>query len=475
MIESERVAARGSGGADGAMTRVDGAGHWRGRRRARWAQIGASALFVVFALGLLAVLRPAGAVAASSSCPFGGGPPFTVKAFEADEPRRTYLETLSLAAVNQLVPDDPDFQRPSLKVGAARTADASAAIPDQLLYAIAWVESKIAQAEYEVDWGAIGDVKTSPDCGYGIMQITSTIDNDGGLPSRYEALVATHFAYNIAAGARILAEKWNEDYFPVVGDSDPAFIESWYFALWAYNGWAWVNHPGNPMYSAGRGTYDCDEDTSDYWDYPYQERVLGCVINPPILGGGRLWEPLQVMPPNIPAMTAPGGALDPDLFWQSLDQVRQRMSMSLPSGAVPAASGNGALPDREALLGVPQPSDLDSELELSSSELSTRGAQLRIANEGSGLLAWRVLDLPSWLEVNVQAGVARGSGYNFASGQGESVISIMAAADGVPEGSHRGRIELEFHYPDRPPETRTVAISLDKRGAAFYEAGRPQS
>ena len=181
------------------------------------------------------------------------------------------------------------------------------------------------------------------------------------------------------------------------------------------------------------------------------------------------------MAPDIQTMTAPGGALDPDLFWQSLDQVRQRMSMSLPSGAVRAASGNGALPDREALLGVPQPNDLGNELELSSSDFSTRGASLRIENRGSGLLAWRVLGIPSWLEVSVQAGVARGDGYDFASGQAESVISIMAAADGVPEGSHRGRIELEFHYPDRPPETRTVAISLDKRGAAFYEAGRPQS
>ena len=200
MIESERVAARGSGGADGAMTRVDGAGLRRGRRRARWAQVGASALVVMFALGLLALLRPAVAVAAPTSCPFGGGPPFSVKSFEADEARQTYLQTLRLAAVNGLFPHDADFQLPTLKVGAARTADASAAIPVQLLYAIAWIESKIAQAEYEVDWGAIGDVKLSHDCGYGIMQITSTIDNDGGLPSRYEALVGSHFAYNIAAG-----------------------------------------------------------------------------------------------------------------------------------------------------------------------------------------------------------------------------------------------------------------------------------
>ena len=456
------------------MTRVDGAEHRRSRRRAGRIRVGACALVVTLALALLALLRPAEAVAAPTSCAFGGGPPFVLQSFEAQMSRQTFLETLRLSAANRLFPNDDEFSLPALKVGHSGIADPFAVIPPQLLYAVAWIESKIAMAPFDVDWGTLGRPLLSFDCGYGIMQITSTIDNDGGLPSRYEALVGTHFAYNIAAGARILAEKWNEDYFPVVGEREPSYIESWYFALWAYNGWAWINHPGNQRYNPARGPYDCDMDRSDWSDYPYQEKVLGCVINPPIVNGQRLWEPQPVVLPNIPIMTAPGGALDPALFWQSLDQVRQRMSFSLPSGAAPAGTGLGALPDRVALLGMPEAEDLVDELELSSSELSTRGASLRIANRGSGLLAWRVLRTPSWLEVGVQAGVALGNGYSFARAD-DSDLRLTAAAGGVPEGSHRGRIELEFHYPDGTSSRASVAISLDKRGAAFYVAGTPQS
>ncbi|MDE2966190.1 MAG: transglycosylase SLT domain-containing protein [Chloroflexota bacterium] len=417
------------------------------------------------------------AQAAPTSCRYsGGGPPFSLQSFEAHESRQTYLETLRLAAANRLFPGDEDFELPALSAGRLRSADASATIPPQILYAIAWVESKIAQAAYEVDWGTLGPPKLSFDCGYGIMQITSTIVNDGGLPSRYEALVGTHFAYNIAAGARILAEKWNEDYFPVVGESDPRYVESWYFALWAYNGWAWINHPGNPDYDPARRPYDCNADMSGYWDYPYQERVLGCVINPPVVGGQRLWEPHPVILPEVGRLTMPGGALDPDLFLQTVDQIRERMSLDLPANALAAEfSGGNFNPDRGALLGTPLLDGLPSELELSSSELSQRGAALTVANDGSGLLAWRVVSTPSWLVVGTQAGVALGSGYGFTNGPEHSVIPISAAAGGVPEGSHRGQIRLEFHYPDGSSETRSVAISLDKRGAAFYKAGRPQS
>lgn len=434
---------------------------------------------------LIALISISGAIfvtaehshAAPTSCRYsGGGPPFSLQSFEAHESRQIYLETLRLAAANGLFPNDEDFQLPGLSIGVRRLSDGSSTIPVQLLYAIAWVESKIAQAAYEVDWGTLGPPKLSFDCGYGIMQITSTIVNDGGLPSRYEALVGTHFAYNIAAGARILAEKWNEDYFPVVGESDPSYVESWYFALWAYNGWAWINHPGNPDYHPARPPYDCDDDRSDYWDYPYQERVLGCVINPPVVNGQRLWEPHPVILPDIPSLTATGGALDPDLFRQRLDQVRERMSLDLPGSAVPARLTIGRPdPSRDALLGMPELYGVPSEVELSSSELARGGTQLTIANEGSGLLAWRVVSTPSWLDVGIQAGVALGNGYDFSRLPQQSIIPISASAGGVPEGSHRGRIVLEFNYPDGTSETERVAISLDKRGAAYYEAGRPQS
>ena len=417
-----------------------------------------------------------GASAAPISCPYsGGGPPFAVEAFEADRMRNVYLQTQVLAATNQLFPGDEEFELPTLKVGSERQESPSATVPAQLLHAVSWIESDINQVHIAVPYGDIGPALISPDCGYGIMQVTSTIINDGGLPSRYEALAASHFAYNIAAGARILVEKWNEDYFPMVGESDPDYLESWYYALWAYNGWAWVNHPANPAYDPARQPYDCDSDKSDWHEYPYQEKVLGCVINPPMVNGQRLWEPHPVVLPEIERLSAAGGPLHPDAFWQ-IDDAGERMRLALPGDAIPAwLTLADVEPNREALLGTPLLEGLPDELELSSSELSHSGATLTIDNLGSGLLAWHVVDAPSWLEVDLQAGVALGTGYEFSAEPQQSVIPISAAAGGVPEGSHRGQIELEFHYPDGRSETHAIAISLDKQGAARYEAGQPQS
>ena len=64
----------------------------------------------------------------------------------------------------------------------------SATIPPEILHAISWIESKANQTSIEVHYGDLGPALVSFDCGYGIMQVTSSIINDGGLPSRYEAL-----------------------------------------------------------------------------------------------------------------------------------------------------------------------------------------------------------------------------------------------------------------------------------------------
>ena len=442
-------------------------------------------MLLVLSAGLAAdqLLGGGSAQAAPSSCPYsGGGPPFSLEAYEAAESRLTYLDTLRLAAANQLFPEDEDFQLPALTIGEDRSEVPSETIPPQILYAIAWVESKMAQAAYEVDWGTLGAPKLSFDCGYGIMQITSSINNDGGLPSRYEALVGSHFAYNIAAGARILAEKWNDAFFPIVGTHDPTFIESWYYALWAYNGWTGINHPQHPSKQPGRGIYGCDEERR--WEFTYQELVLGCVINPPVVLGSRLWEPLAISLPNLADLSADGMPLDLDVFYAGLDAIYveisaatafAEMNMPLPGGSQAlAASGDpSAETTRTRILGQPVLRLDERTLEISSSQLESGDVPLLIHNDGSGLLAWHVVETPSWLSINVSGGVALGEGHGFAPQP--SRLSISAAAGGVPEGSHRGRIALEFHYPDGTSRTESVAISLDKRGAAFYEAGRPQS
>ncbi len=425
--------------------------------------------------------------AAPSSCPYsGGGPPFSLQSFEADRPRQLYLDTQLLAAVNQLFPDDEEFQLFALQAGEQRIEDPSATIPPEILHAISWIESKTNQTSIEVPYGDLGPALVSFDCGYGIMQVTSSIINDGGLPSRYGALTGTHFAYNIAAGARILAEKWNEGFYPIVGANDPGYFESWYYALWAYNGWAGVNHPMHPSNDPFRPTYRCDEVGRN--GYPYQELVLGCIVNPPEVDGQQLWDPLPVAFPNLLSLTAPGEPLDLDVFYAGLDSISffpggpaqppfADMNMALPNGAERRAATDleQAQATRARVLGEPEGRLETDELALTSSQLESGAVPLLIHNEGTGLLAWRIVDAPSWLSFDVQAGVALGSGYPFSNETQSSRLSISAAAGGVPEGSHRGQITLEFHYPDGSSSVETVAISLDKRGAAYYEAGRPQS
>ncbi len=441
-------------------------------------------LIALAGLAAAVSLCAAPASAAPSSCPYsGGGPPFLLEAFEAAESRQLYLETLRLAAANQLFPEDEDFQLPALSVGAERVEDASATIPAQILYAIAWVESRMAQAAYEVDWGTLGPTKLSFDCGYGIMQITSSINNDGGLPSRYEALVGSHFAYNIAAGARILAEKWNDGFYPIVGEHEPGYIESWYYALWAYNGWAGINHPQHSSKPSGRGAYGCDEQRR--WEFTYPELVLGCVIQPPMVNEGPLWDPLPVSLPDLGVLGADGKPLHLDVFYAGLNAMYLEisaaapfagMNMPLPTGSQARAEDDALAEEARALiLGEPELRLDETTLEITSSQLESGDVPVLIHNDGSGLLAWRVVETQSWLSTDVSGGVAVGDGQGFGLVPQPSTLRISAAAGGVPEGSHRGRIVLEFHYSDGRSETVSIAISLDKRGAAFYEAGRPRS
>ena len=174
-----------------------------------------AALIVPLALlGALLGETPHG-VSAPSACPYsGGGPAYLFQSWEADRDRSLYLDAQRLAAANLLFPDDEEFALPILKAGLDRVEDPAAVIPAPLLYAIGWIESSTNQTAADVPYGEIGPALVSFDCGYGIMQVTSAIVNEGGLPTRFESLVGTHFAYNIAAGAQILAEKWNEEFFP---------------------------------------------------------------------------------------------------------------------------------------------------------------------------------------------------------------------------------------------------------------------
>ncbi|MGH2442727.1 MAG: NBR1-Ig-like domain-containing protein [Chloroflexota bacterium] len=128
------------------------------------------------------------------------------------------------------------------------------------------------------------------------MQITSGMPGAfgnaaGSLDPGLASLIASDYRYNIAYGARILAAKWKA--VPKIGNGDPAVLENWYYAIWAYNGWGWVNNPNNPRFSR-QGTPGSDPN-----NFPYQERVLYLVAHPPHdSSGSPLWKAIPIALPS---------------------------------------------------------------------------------------------------------------------------------------------------------------------------------
>jgi lysophospholipase L1-like esterase len=166
------------------------------------------------------------------------------------------------------------------------------------------------------------------DCGYGLGQITDGMSLATGqsTPTSLQQRVAVDYAENVAAAAQTLATKWihlQADGI-TVDTADPAVIEDWYFAVWAYNsginpqastgnttgcppgpgctdsagnwGLGWTNNPANPVYNPGRdpflhlclpganpGTQTCGEqfqDAASPQGWPYQEKVFGWIETP---------------------------------------------------------------------------------------------------------------------------------------------------------------------------------------------------
>ncbi len=115
------------------------------------------------------------------------------------------------------------------------------------------------------------------DCGYGLMQVTSGMDSTHALPSYDVNRVANDAGYNTSVGSQIYAGKWQ--YGPNVGDRRVDIIEDWYFATWAYNGFAFSNNPNNPAYPASRKQYR-DPGGLSAGNYPYQEKIWGLVRVP---------------------------------------------------------------------------------------------------------------------------------------------------------------------------------------------------
>ena len=112
-------------------------------------------------------------------------------------------------------------------------------IPPHILFAIAFAESGWRQ------FNADGSTHLNPDDGgIGIMQITGST----ATPYNHDRLM-NEIVYNINAGAEVLEGKWNAH--ATIGDSSSTTLsgreklENWYYAVWAYNSWGYINNPNH--------------------------------------------------------------------------------------------------------------------------------------------------------------------------------------------------------------------------------------
>jgi hypothetical protein len=164
------------------------------------------------------------------------------------------------------------------------------------------VSSDVEAERWDVDWD-------KADCGYGVAQVTDGMTRaatgvSGGRTAQQQRAIALDFAANVAAGLQILQKKWNEtrDAGLTINDGNPARIENWFYAVWAYNsgfnpeaygdtgdrngawGVGWFNNPANPSYPPGRGAFHEDlHDATKPGEWPYPERVMGFAAFPPAL------------------------------------------------------------------------------------------------------------------------------------------------------------------------------------------------
>jgi hypothetical protein len=293
-------------------------------------------------------------------------------------------------------------------------------------------------------------------------------------PSDRQALIATHYAYNAARGAQILAEKWNAapEQRPIVGtdtNSDPAVIENWYYAVWAYNGFTGPgsnqsNHPLDPQLGQWpRAGFRCDG-TQSRSRYPYQELVWGCLANPAQRNGQPLW-------PATPASL-------PDLSDQATFQAMSLSNWRFPYSAMdirtpqPAHIASApALPSsfRSAVLGEPVlvAGTERVTIRLNDPNTSMR-VQVPIRNSGTGVLSWLAEPSANFLILTPPAGVALGTGVPCTSGTcPHGVLTIEVNPTLLPASSATGTVIV------RSPKGGGGQVTIRVDVIADFEVGAP--
>jgi len=350
----------------------------------------------------------------AEACAFDPRTPHT---YEAEGNRQRYLAALDAASVNALLPGDPFFELPRVEVGTRQNrTEGARRVPVEVLRGIGWVESQLTMASRSVRFESIGDALVSFDCGHGVMQVTTGMTvplGPSGAASTNQVLVATHYAYNAARGAVLLADKWNQapEQRPIVGtdtNSDANLIENWYYAVWSYNGFTGPgsrgsNHPLDPTFASVRD-YRCDGSQSRN-RFPYQELVWGCLANPPERDGARLWAPLPASLPNLN---------DPSVFnalsIANFDFPFSRMDLPTPQ---PAHAGQAvSVPPNLAaeLFAAPamQVSTGSVSIDVTGAP-SAAQATIDVRNTGTGVLAWFASTSDPFLVLSPPAGAAAGT------------------------------------------------------------------
>ena len=239
--------------------------------------------------------------------------------FASRQPELTELRTaFNRAGFGQLV-TEPSFALPSLETQPDGDGNpVPGYLPPTLLKAIAWTESSWRHAGYEIPRGTTGRTLTSSSCAFGIMQILTSMEILERPTARQEQIGAD-YRFNIAAGARILAEKWNlgPSPLPVIRPRNPQVLEDWYYAVWAYHCFGerctqlgLHDNPDDPALTWPRPAYNSPEQLASRGrftraDYPYQELVYGLIQHPPRADGVPIWSSLPVKLPPPGAVTHP--------------------------------------------------------------------------------------------------------------------------------------------------------------------------
>ena len=209
----------------------------------------------------------------------------------------TIAPVFDKAARNQLGSSGPTL--PKIGKGWPDYVMVDPTIPKSIIKAIGYFETHGVSGagqgwkQFRAAYGQYGYTVISPDCGYGIMQITSGMSGGAGFDP---AKVASDYTYNIGTGALFLCWKWNGT--QAIGNNDPAIYEDWYYAVWDYNGAPDKNNPNNPIYQKPFPVYN----GSNRSQMPYQEAVWSLIRNPwtgnALYNDVPVWDVIPITSPN---------------------------------------------------------------------------------------------------------------------------------------------------------------------------------